>query len=382
MVEANSDKDRRMNYYHVIGRPTAGVDIDDDGLQLKLGSYFCGECRDRILATGAIPVCLNKRKIKGRLLVFGSPGIAIVEHAFIKALVLKPEEYFWFGEVLAPSGQPIQGYSTFASRLRVVPIRARAPLQTEPCRTCERFVFTGYDSPNRYVVAPRGLRHEIYESGNGGLFLREDIFMKAQKLLKGLRVERVTVEAQGFDGVTASELEYEDQELPQDPNKTAARLETVALPQEREIIDSSIRYTGENPPEHVLLTFPNWIQALDEEGIEGQDETTLKPDETQTVISADTQHTAADAIIYSGKSCAALLSLENGRIESVTVYDGMWSVRVDGDKWQSEKWAHDTRYHGNTTDFPITIKSRLRYGRTLRPIELQLFPDGSVSWPE
>lgn len=365
-------------YYHIIGRPTGSAAIDEDWEQAEGAKFFCRNCGNRRCFDGPVNVQVVSQRIKGRLIIFGSPTVGFVEHNFIKELIPNPERFLWFGEVLTRSGKSIAGYSAYASRLRVVPIRARAPLETEPCPGCNRIVFTGYSGLNRYVVAPHGLRHEIYESNEGGLLLREDLFKKGEKNLKGLRIEKLSVESLGFDGVNVQELDYEDQELPQEPNETAERLETVALPQEPEVADSSVRYTGENPPENVLLKFPNWIQALDEEGVEGQDETTMKPDENQKVISVGTQHTAADVSIYSGKNCAALLSLEKGRVESVTVYDGMWSVKIEGDKWQPEKWAHDTRYHGNTTDFPITVKSRLPYVRTRCPIEFQLFPDGSI----
>jgi hypothetical protein len=52
------------------------------------------------------------------------------------------------------------------------------------------------------------------------------------------------------------------------------------------------RYTGENPPVEVLAKFPNWVNAYDEEGELGQDETTLKPDFIDTHVTRDTAFTA------------------------------------------------------------------------------------------
>ena len=38
-----------------------------------------------------------------------------------------------------------------------------------------------------------------------------------------------------------------------------------------------LRYTGCLPPPEVLAEFANWVFAVDEEDVEGQDETTIRP---------------------------------------------------------------------------------------------------------
>jgi hypothetical protein len=45
-----------------------------------------------------------------------------------------------------------------------------------------------------------------------------------------------------------------------------------------------LRFTGQNPPPELWREYPNWRNAYGEEGEEGQDETTLLPDEVQTHI--------------------------------------------------------------------------------------------------
>ena len=74
-----------------------------------------------------------------------------------------------------------------------------------------------------------------------------------------------------------------------------------------------LRFTSENPPPHLWANFPNWRNALEEEGEKGRDETTLMPDEVQAPIGEDTSFTAGKVRLLDGREFPAFLSVgENG----------------------------------------------------------------------
>lgn len=93
------------------------------------------------------------------------------------------------------------------------------------------------------------------------------------------------------------------------------------------------RLTGENPSLEVLREFPNWEYALDEEGVEGQDETTLRPASNQSWLGDETVFTLGEVRLADGQRLPAFLELMSGRIEGVTVHGAetwAWSVRRIG----------------------------------------------------
>jgi hypothetical protein len=98
-----------------------------------------------------------------------------------------------------------------------------------------------------------------------------------------------------------------------------------------------LRYTGENPPADVLARFPNWEFALDEEGIEGQDETTLRPADIQTRITEDIAATAADAWFPNGQSHIALVHFNALDSTHICVYEppADWLITC---AWQPRRW--------------------------------------------
>lgn len=59
-----------------------------------------------------------------------------------------------------------------------------------------------------------------------------------------------------------------------------------------------LRFTGQNPPPELWRTYPNWLNAFEEEGEAGQDETTLVPHEVQTHIAPHTAFTAATVCLH------------------------------------------------------------------------------------
>lgn len=85
------------------------------------------------------------------------------------------------------------------------------------------------------------------------------------------------------------------------------------------MMDERYRFTGEWPPVSLLQRFPNWEYALDEEEVDGQDETTIRPEEQQTRISANTAYTGAKAHFADGRILDAIVEALSGDIRMVVV---------------------------------------------------------------
>jgi hypothetical protein len=62
------------------------------------------------------------------------------------------------------------------------------------------------------------------------------------------------------------------------------------------------RLTGRRPSARQLDRWPNWRSCLDEEDEQGQDESTMRPDDEQTVIGPETNGTAFTATDATGRS--------------------------------------------------------------------------------
>lgn len=80
------------------------------------------------------------------------------------------------------------------------------------------------------------------------------------------------------------------------------------------------RYTGEWPPLEVFKKYPNWEYALDEEGVEGQDETTLRPELEQNYITDDTAFTAGRVKQADGTIRDAIIELIDETAYGVDVF--------------------------------------------------------------
>jgi hypothetical protein len=99
-------------------------------------------------------------------------------------------------------------------------------------------------------------------------------------------------------------------------------------------MEERLRFTGENPPPSLWHRFPNWQNAYEEEGLPGQDETTLRPADNQQTIDDDVSVTAGDAMFASGQSAPALLGVLCSELDWVYVYpepkqDNCWVLRFD-----------------------------------------------------
>ena len=133
-----------------------------------------------------------------------------------------------------------------------------------------------------------------------------------------------------------------------------------------------LRFTGDWPPVSLLTQYPNWEYALDEEDVEGQDETTIRPESQQKVITENTAYTAARAKQTDGTERMAIVAIVGGRIDAVDVFINdcdAWRVGRNGDKWEPfiQTWIPENERMphvllSETSIFPLRVA-------TLLPIE-------------
>lgn len=151
-----------------------------------------------------------------------------------------------------------------------------------------------------------------------------------------------------------------------------------------------LRYTGDWPPPEVLRGYPNWVFAYDEEGEEGQDETTVKPEDQQAFITTETQLTAGRLFLADGHTLPAIICMENGSPVGVSAFEGRWtwSVWRDG---RTKAWRPATEDYlpeserlpsvslSDARVFPLRFATLLPYGRGGQPWQIEIRPDGSGS---
>jgi len=151
----------------------------------------------------------------------------------------------------------------------------------------------------------------------------------------------------------------------------------------------ALRYTKDWPPLEVFRDYPNWTFALDEEALEGQDETTLRPEREQRFITGDTAATSGDALFADGRSYLAIITLLKKAPISVDVFEtaGPWRVRHESrtDRWfpHIETWIPESERmrHVAMSDsriFPLRVVTRLPYERGGAPYTLEIQLNGSA----
>jgi hypothetical protein len=143
--------------------------------------------------------------------------------------------------------------------------------------------------------------------------------------------------------------------------------------------------TGRRPSAAQLRKWPNWRHCLDEEDEEGQDETTIRPDDEQAVIGPETTGTALEASSADGRRFPAFAlapgpeDLQQRNLDEVVLLEprGARTVSILSDGWKPQP-------EGRTLDLddsclPIRARSVLLLpdGRRL---ELTLETGGRVSW--
>ncbi len=152
-------------------------------------------------------------------------------------------------------------------------------------------------------------------------------------------------------------------------------------------MSKDLRFTGENPPPSLWTRFPNWENAYDEEGVPGQDETTLRPADNQQTIDDEISFTAGDAVLANGGSIPAFLCLLDCEPGWVYVYPGpqqdiCWVLRYDVLKRQWVAMSDEWFLQGSSEVvpvpvdspgiFPIRVSSRLPLAATGKPLVLEI----------
>ena len=148
-----------------------------------------------------------------------------------------------------------------------------------------------------------------------------------------------------------------------------------------------LRFTGENPTIEALGEYPNWVNAYDEEGFEGQDETTLKPEDDQLCITDQTAFTAGEVVFGDGSKLPVLISLLNSEVTGFSVYRepewpylsydeywNRWSVLPDllsPDRDRGEQWW-------KLQQFPARVSSKLPLRSTDERWSVVIDGDGLV----
>lgn len=151
-------------------------------------------------------------------------------------------------------------------------------------------------------------------------------------------------------------------------------------------LDEHPRITGQNPPLHLWDRFPNWQNAYEEETLDDQDETTLRPADNQQAIDDDVSFAAGEAVLAGGQKLPALLALVTGEIDYVYAYpnpsrDECWVLRSDleGENWvaMNEDWFLEIQgilpVPLQTPGlFPMRVISRLPLASTGRVIDIEI----------
>lgn len=145
------------------------------------------------------------------------------------------------------------------------------------------------------------------------------------------------------------------------------------------------RFTGTLPTKRAVERYPNWILALDEEGLPGQDETTLRPDDDQEKISKYTMGTAVVAVGPDGKQQLGLLygymDLWHGPEQADWLHIFRGARRLDI-KLKAKFWWPDetasTLHYNDFAELPLRITSALPSAKSRKPFQLALMPNGSV----
>lgn len=141
--------------------------------------------------------------------------------------------------------------------------------------------------------------------------------------------------------------------------------------------EKKLRYTGAWPPPEVLARYPNWEMAYEEEGVEGQDETTLRPqEEEQTMITGDTVHTAGDVWLADGRTYPAIITVFLGPPEACSFHDGKrwWAIKEFRKKWGSH--GEKSVDMNNKSIFPLRLRTRLPR-RDGKHWQIEIQPDGT-----
>jgi hypothetical protein len=150
-----------------------------------------------------------------------------------------------------------------------------------------------------------------------------------------------------------------------------------------------LRFTGKNPPPELWHQYPNWRNAYEEEGLSGQDETTLMPHEVQTHVAPQTSFTAGTARLHNGAEFPAFLAIGRDGIDGCQVYQtaSPWRIYYNYPqrKWVSfvAEWLPEAERppHVSFEDesvFPIEIRMAVPWHEGGRPSGYLITSDGQI----
>lgn len=150
------------------------------------------------------------------------------------------------------------------------------------------------------------------------------------------------------------------------------------------------RFTGEWPTPELCQKYPNWEHALDEEGVPGQDETTLRPADVQDSITDDVAYTAAAVTFANGSESPALLELNDLRVCGVDLLlegrggrrlyvgaDGRWIPFEQ--TWLPEAERMPSVALSDPSIFPMRVVSALRSTVTGKRYAFVIKQDGTAT---
>ncbi|MEY2466656.1 MAG: hypothetical protein QOD03_1177 [Verrucomicrobiota bacterium] len=150
----------------------------------------------------------------------------------------------------------------------------------------------------------------------------------------------------------------------------------------------ALRYTGDWPPPDILRDYPNWVFANDEEGEEGQDETTVKPESQQAFISRETQITAGSLLLADERTLSAIICIESSLPVGVSAFEGRWSWSV----WRNHRttlWRPATQDYlpesqrlpsvslYDSRVFPLRFSTSLPREPRGKSWRIEILPDGT-----
>ena len=150
------------------------------------------------------------------------------------------------------------------------------------------------------------------------------------------------------------------------------------------------RYTGACPPPDVIAQFPNWDYALDEEGKDGQDETTIRPEQEQSLITTATGFTGAEVTLASGECLVGLADVGIDGVDGINVFENgdWWRVFFHRPtrRWRPliEEWLPEAERRPSVSlddarVFPLRFITRLPRARGAHPYHIEIRQDGSVA---
>jgi hypothetical protein len=157
------------------------------------------------------------------------------------------------------------------------------------------------------------------------------------------------------------------------------------------VSEERLRFTGEWPPPSVWDRYPNWEHALDEESVDGQDETTLRPSSVQTIVDEDAAFTAGEVVQADGTKLPALIELLWRKPVGVSAFVTSriaWNVRELGgparwkctvQDWLPEGERQPSVSFSDTSVFPLEVRFRLPHVMGSQPLRFVIRADGSMN---